>query len=157
TLANIERRFADEPGGGIGVHSPKFEEEQGVERLREFLRDNRVRHPVAADATLAIWKAWGIGGRPSIVVLDAEGSAVWAASGEPDERELAGVITSVLGEARAAGRLAKGKLLGPRPEPDTSGPLRYPGKVLALADGGLAVADTGHDRVVVLDPKGQLR
>ena len=154
TLQKIEERFHGQPLVVVGVHSPKFEEEQELERLRDFVRDNRLVHPVASDGSMAVWKAWGIEGWPTLVLLDVEGKAIWGGSGEPDEKELTSLIASVIEEGRAKGKLAKGELRGLRREPDTSGPLRYPGKVLALADGGLAVSDTGHDRVVLLDRAG---
>jgi thiol-disulfide isomerase/thioredoxin len=40
----------------------------------------------------------------------------------------------------------------PDPEPDVTGALRFPGKAVRLADGALLVADTGHHRLVELDP-----
>jgi thiol-disulfide isomerase/thioredoxin len=154
TLRQIEARFAGEPVVVIGVHSPKFDEEKGLERLRHVLRDNRVEHPVAVDADMAVWNAWDVRGWPTVAVLDVSGKAVWAGSGEPDAGELERVVESVLGEARARGALASGALAGVRPEPDTATALRYPGKVLALSGGGLAIADTGHDRVVLVDRDG---
>jgi sugar lactone lactonase YvrE len=138
------------------VHSPKFDEEREIERLRDVLLDNAIEHPVAVDGDMAIWRAWGVSGWPTVVVLDVEGKGVWAASGEPDLDELTSTITNALEEGRARGRLARGDLLGTRPEKDAGAALRYPGKVIALEGGGLAVADTGHHRVVLLDAKGAL-
>jgi len=154
TLKKIEDAFRGQPVVVIGVHSPKFEGERGAERLRDIVHVNELEHPIAVDANMAIWDAWGVQGWPTIAVLDVEGRAVWADSGEPDAEDLTRVIASALAEGRAKGKLAAGELPGLRAEKEHAGALRYPGKVLALSDGGLAIADTGHDRVVLLDARG---
>jgi thiol-disulfide isomerase/thioredoxin/sugar lactone lactonase YvrE len=156
TLQKIEERFRGQPVVVIGVHSPKFEEEQKVERLRDFLRGSGIEHPIAVDAEMAIWRAWGVEGWPTVAVLDVAGRAIWAASGEPGEDELTRVVASALEEGRGQGKLARGELPGVRAEKETAGALRYPGKVLALESGGLAIADTGHNRVVLLDKGGRV-
>ncbi|UQA62166.1 thioredoxin-like domain-containing protein [Polyangium aurulentum] len=156
TLAAIEHRFRDEPFVVIGVHSPKFDEERDPARLRDVLADLAVEHPVAVDAEMLIWNTWGVRGWPTFALVDAEGRVAWAASGEPDAEELSTLIESALSEARASKKLAKGPLRGLRPERGPAGPLRYPGKVTALADGGLAIADTGHHRIVLTDKAGSV-
>jgi thiol-disulfide isomerase/thioredoxin len=155
-LHAIEDRFRGRAVTVVGVHSPKFDEEKEAGRLRDVVRDNRIEHPIAVDGSMAIWRAWGIESWPTVLVLDVDGRAVWGAAGEPDVEELSRVVASALDEGRLAGKLARGPLRGVRVEPSADGPLRYPGKVLALKDGGMAIADTGHDRVVVLDKGGKL-
>jgi thiol-disulfide isomerase/thioredoxin/sugar lactone lactonase YvrE len=154
TLAAIEARFRDEPVVVVGVHSPKFDEERDPARLRDAIAALGIEHPVALDASMTIWDGWGVRGWPTIAVLDTEGRVAWADSGEPDRAELEGVIRYALAEARASKKIATTPLRGLRPEHGAAGPLRYPGKVLALADGGLAIADSGHDRVVLTDRGG---
>jgi thiol-disulfide isomerase/thioredoxin len=155
-LAELERRFAGRPFVVVGVHSPKFDAEQDPARLRDALGELGVEHPIAVDANMAIWRAWGVSGWPTLAVLDTKGHAVWAGSGEPNTDELASVVETVLDEARRAGELAKGALPGLRREKDGSGALRYPGKVATLPDGGLAIADTGHDRVILRGADGSI-
>lgn len=156
TLHRLEERFRGRELVVIGVHSPKFETEREVDRLRDIVRDNRIEHPIAVDASMDIWRAWGVEAWPTVAVLDTSGRVIWATMGEPDEEDLTRVVASALEEGKAEGRLAKGELKGLRLEKETSGALRYPGKVLALAQegGGLAIADTGHNRVVLLDKAG---
>ena len=155
-LHALEDRFRGRAVTVVGVHSPKFNEEKEAGRLRDVVRDNRIEHPVAVDASMAIWRAWGVEGWPTVAVLDVEGRAIWAASGEPSLEELSSVVATALDEGRRGGKLAQGPLRGVRVEPGENKPLRYPGKVLALKDGGLAIADTGHDRVVVVDRSGKV-
>lgn len=155
-LHALEDRFRGRAVTVVGIHSPKFDEEKEAGRLRDIVRDNRIEHPVAVDDRMAIWRAWGVEGWPTVAVLDVEGRAIWAASGEPSIDELSSVVATALDEGRRGGKLAQGPLHGVRAEPSESRPLRYPGKVLALGDGGLAIADTGHDRVVVIDKGGKV-
>lgn len=156
TLKRLEEAFRGQPLVVVGVHSPKFETEKRSDRLRDIVRDNRIEHPIAVDGDMAIWKEWGVEAWPTVAVLDTSSRVVWATSGEPDGKDLRRVVATVLAEGKAEGRLAKGEIRGARPERDTAGALRYPGKVLALEGGGIAIADTGHDRVVLLDKTGAL-
>lgn len=160
-LARLEARLAKDPAFVVvGVHSPKFDDERELEPLREFVRDRGIRHPVALDREMGVWRAWGVQAWPTVAVLDERGRIAWAASGEPDEAELSKVVDALLADARALaaageGRVATTPLRGLRPEPAVDGPLRYPAKVAALSDGRLAVSDTGHHRVVILDANGE--
>lgn len=154
TLQKLEARFRGQPLVVIGVHSPKFEQEREADRLRDIVRDNHIEHPIALDGEMGIWNVWGVEAWPTVAVLDVRGRVVWATSGEPDERDLTSVVASVIAEGRRQGSLAKGELRGLRLEPDSSGALRYPGKLTVLADGGLAIADTGHHRIILVDKSG---
>ena len=156
TLQKIEDAFRGLPLVVVGVHSPKFDEEEDAERLVDIVLDNRIAHPVASDAKMKVWRAWGVEAWPTIAVLDTNGKALWAGAGEPDFDELSAVVRSVMREARDEGTLAKGDFERLRPEKDTAGVLRYPGKVIGLADGGMAIADTGHHRIVIVDRDGKV-
>lgn len=155
-LQKIEEAFEGLPLVVVGVHSPKFDEEEDAERLVDIVLDNRIRHPVASDAQMKVWRAWGVEAWPTVAVLDTNGKALWAGAGEPDYDELATVVRSAMREARDKGTLAKGAFERIKPEKDTAGFLRYPGKVIGLADGGMAVADTGHHRIVIVDKEGKV-
>jgi thiol-disulfide isomerase/thioredoxin/sugar lactone lactonase YvrE len=154
TLHKLEEAFRGQPLVVIGVHSPKFDQEKRADRLRDIVLDNHIEHPVAVDGEMAIWKEWGVEAWPTVAVLDTAGRVIWVTMGEPDAQDLTNVVASALAEGRAQGKLAKGELRGVRREPETGGALRYPGKVLALSSGGLAIADTGHNRIILLDKSG---
>lgn len=156
TLQKIEDAFKGLPLVVVGVHSPKFDEEEDAERLVDIVLDNRIAHPVASDAQMKVWRAWGVEAWPTVAVLDANGKALWAGAGEPDFEELSAVVRSAMREARAKGTLAKGAFERLRPEKETAGALRYPGKVIGLANGGMAIADTGHHRVLIVDKEGKV-
>lgn len=154
-LKRVEERFKSEPVVVIGVHSPKFDEEKELPRLRDIVRDQRIEHPVALDASMHIWNTWGVDAWPTVAILDTSGRLVWAAMGEPSESDLMRVTASVLEEGKRKSMLASAPLKGLSPERPSDDALRYPGKVLALPQGGLAIADTGHHRIVLLDKDGR--
>jgi thiol-disulfide isomerase/thioredoxin len=156
TLKRLEEAFRGAPVVVVGVHSPKFDEEADAERLVDIVLDNRIEHPVASDANMRVWRAWGVEAWPTIAVLDQNGKAVWAGAGEPDYEELSGIVRSLVKDAHSRGELARGELPRLRPEKETAGVLRYPGKVVGLENGGMAIADTGHNRVLLTDKDGKI-
>ncbi len=156
TLAKIEDQFANDPVVVVGVHSPKFDAETERARLSDAVRQYSIKHPVAVDGSMKVWNAWGVDAWPTVVVLDTKGRAVWVGSGEPDRDVLASIISSALAEGKSNGTLSTAKIAGITPEKDDSGPLKFPGKVTSLVGGGLAVSDTGHNRIVLLDSAGKV-
>ena len=157
-LRDIEHEFAGQPLTVLGVHSAKFDAERDPQRIREAMKRYGVEHPVAVDSDMKIWDRYGASGWPTIVVIKPNGKVAGIAGGEPDGNLLRAVIRGVMADARADGTLSK----EPRPikssvSSDSQGPLAYPGKVLALASGDLAVSDSGHHRVLVLDRAGKVR
>lgn len=157
-LRDIEHEFAGQPLTVIGVHSAKFDGERDPRRIREAMQRYGVEHPVAVDSNMTIWDRYGASGWPTIVVIKPNGRVAGVAGGEPDGNLLRAVIRGVMADARADGSLSQ----EPRPvkppvRSDSQGPLAYPGKVLALPNGDLAVSDSGHHRVLVLDRSGKVR
>ena len=80
-LKTLEQRFPDELVV-IGVHSPKFANEQVTENLRRILVRYEIEHPVANDADHAIWRAYGVQAWPTRVIIDPAGNLVGTAMGE---------------------------------------------------------------------------
>jgi thiol-disulfide isomerase/thioredoxin/DNA-binding beta-propeller fold protein YncE len=150
-LAGLEKKYANQGLVVVGVHSPKFDAETENERLRSALAENEIGHPVAVDGQMKVWNAWSARSWPTIVVLDAHGRVVFRRSGEPDKEELSTTIAAALDEAKREGILKTGAIAGLAPEAKDTGPLAFPGKVIALANGDVAVSDTLHHRVVFTD------
>ncbi|MEO6417869.1 MAG: redoxin family protein [Polyangiaceae bacterium] len=155
-LAAIEKQFETEPVVVVGVHSPKFDAESERERLRSIVQEYSIAHPVAVDGSMKVWNAWGVQSWPTVFVIDAHGRIVWTRGGEPDREELASVVRSALAESAKDGSIKREKVAGLRPEKDGTGALAFPGKVVALADGGLGITDSGHHRIVFTDPSGKV-
>lgn len=156
----LERRYADVLVV-IGVHSPKFPHEHDHDAVRRAVARHRVEHPVLDDPEMRTWDAYAVRAWPTLVLVDAAGRVALHVSGEGHADTLARAIEALVAEAEEAGTLRRGAF-----EPDESaepvevagtGELAFPGKVAADAEGArLAVADTGHDRVLVIAPTGEI-
>jgi DNA-binding beta-propeller fold protein YncE len=153
-LSAIEHRFAGRPVVVLGVHSAKFDAERDADRLRDIVSEYSIVHPIAVDGSMKIWDAWGARAWPTVKVLDSTGHIVWTGSGEPKESDIAAAVDEALAKGAQAGALSEKPLAGLRHEVDHSGPLSFPGKVIVLADGTLAISDSGHHRVVFAGADG---
>ncbi len=152
----LEERFRDQPFQVVGIHSGKFEAEKEVSAVAEAMARWGIDHPVGTDSDLVVWDQYAIHGWPTAVLVDARGYAVAWFRGEPELAALTAWIQAALDDGRARGVLAAGPAEFRRPRPGETGPLAFPGKVLALSAGGLAVADSGHHRLLLLDAAGKL-
>lgn len=141
----------------IGVHSAKFDAEQEPERIREAMARHGVRHPVIVDERHRIWQAYAVRSWPTLVVIRPDGTLAAVAPGEAELDALDAFVGGVLDEARADGTLARAPVAFDALPEESTGPLRFPGKLIALPRGGLAVSDSGHHRVLLLDDDGRLR
>jgi len=156
-LKKLERAYADSLVV-IGVHSAKFTTERDAQNIVEAILRYEIEHPVVNDAEHAIWNRFGIDAWPSLVLVDPEGYAVWATSGEITFEQVDAILKAAIPYYRKKG------LLDPTPlrfnieaqrAPDT--PLRFPGKVLADESGNrLFIADSNHNRIVVTRLDGSL-
>jgi len=156
-LERVERRFGDRPVVVIGVHSGKFDAEKDPHRIKAALRRHGVHHPVVVDSDFRIWHDYDVHAWPTLVVIDPNGRIVARESGEPSPGALGDLVDAMLAHYGAEGRLASARLsITAPPLPDT-GPLAFPGKLAVAPDGRIAVADSGHHRVVILDPNGQVK
>jgi len=146
-LRPLEEHFADNLVV-IGIHSPKFEHERDHEVLERAVARYEVRHPVLDDPDRNTWDQYGIRAWPTLVLIDPEGYAVAAVAGEGNASALERVIEEMIEEHRERGTLNETpiEMLPPQIR---AGALRFPGKVATGPNGLLAVADSGHNRVVV--------
>lgn len=153
-LRGLERRFADVLTV-IGIHTPKFPHERDPDAVADAVARHRLEHPVLHDPDAVLWDAYGVRAWPTLVLIDATGRVAATLSGEGHAVRLAAAIERLVDEARAQGTLAEEPLVLPDPGPAPTGrsELAFPGKVaVGTAPDGtvrLAVADTGHDRVLV--------
>jgi len=137
----------------IGVHSPKFPHEGEPDHLRRALTELNMRYPVLDDPEMATWSQYGVKGWPTIVAIDPTSRVVGAITGEGNKAVLNELVADLVGKHR--------KQLNPfeidlRETPAPTGMLAMPGKVASDGDQRLAVADTGHDRVLVVDISGHI-
>ncbi|MDO5752734.1 NHL domain-containing thioredoxin family protein [Arthrobacter sp.] len=131
----------------VGVHSPKFEHEADPVALAAAVERYEIHHPVLDDPELVTWQAYSARAWPTLVVVDPEGYIVAHLSGEGHAAGLESFIPELIAEHEAKGTLHRGDGPYVAPEP-VSRDLRFPGKVLPLANGNFLVSDTGHHRLV---------
>jgi thiol-disulfide isomerase/thioredoxin len=154
-LRGLERRFAGSLVV-VGVHSPKFPHEHDHAAVRAAVARHRVEHPVLDDPAMETWGAYAVKAWPTLVLIDAEGRVALTVSGEGHAVELAAAIEQLVDEACAAGTLREERV-ALEGEAQGTGELAFPGKVV-LDDAArrLAIADTGHDRVLVTALGGEV-
>ena len=141
----------------IGVHSAKFEGERGSGRILAAAQRFGLKHPVINDSDFAIWNSFGVRAWPTLILLDGTGKEIARYEGEGHKSELSNDIHSALAATPAKTATPPiASLIAPDTNKAT---LSFPAR-LAYAPGTfwgdvLFVADTGHDRIVGFDLKGQ--
>ena len=154
-LRPLEARYADVLVV-IGVHSPKFPHETDHGALERAVVRHRITHPVLDDPELATWEQYGIKGWPTLVVIDPEGYVVGGVSGEGAGPVLERAVTELVAEHQAKGTLITGGVVATPSLDVSTGTLAFPGKVACDGEERLAIADTGHDRVLITDLEGRV-
>jgi peroxiredoxin len=70
-----QNRYKDEKSFQlIGIHTPEFDAEKNVDRIKNRLAQNQLTFPVAVDNDRANWKAWGNRFWPCIYLVDRRGT-----------------------------------------------------------------------------------
>jgi thiol-disulfide isomerase/thioredoxin len=154
-LAKLEAKYKDELVV-IGVHTAKFPAERETENIRRKVAEYRIKHPVVNDANQVIWNRFKVNSWPTLILIDANGRYVDRAAGEGHFDAVDRTIGELVEREKARGELNLAPIVfTPEMERRTDGPLLYPGKVLADAEGSrLFIADTGHNRIVQTDLEG---
>jgi thiol-disulfide isomerase/thioredoxin len=155
-LAKLEAKYKDELVV-IGVHTAKFPAERETENIRRKVAEYRIKHPVVNDANQVLWNRFGVNSWPTLVLIDANGRYVDRASGEGNFEAVDRAIGQLVELHKARGELNSAPIVfTPEMERSTNGPLLYPGKVFADAEGKrLFIADTGHNRIIQTDLDGE--
>lgn len=136
----------------LGVHSPRYPGEAGTRHLRQSLDRFRVAYPVVNDPELKLWRAFGLKGLPTQVLVDRDGCIAGVFTGPARPQRLEQVIRYQCNRrSRVPPRNAAPPAV-PR-LPDTSRVLAFPGRVLA-AGNRLYIADSAHNRILVTTPGG---
>ncbi|MGY1436896.1 NHL domain-containing thioredoxin family protein [Streptomyces reniochalinae] len=138
----------------VGVHSPKFVHEAEHAAVVDAVERYGVEHPVLDDPELATWKQYAVRAWPTLVVIDPEGYVVAQHAGEGHVHAIERLVEQLEAEHGAKGTLRRGEGPYMPPEPVATD-LRFPGKVLALPDGGFLVSDTTRHQLVELAADGE--
>jgi thiol-disulfide isomerase/thioredoxin len=91
-------RYRDKGLTVIGVHSPEFDEEREVEKLRSEVGSLRIHYPVVTDNDYATWNAYNVEAWPTMFLLDKQGRIRWKHVGEGDYDEAERLIQQLLAE-----------------------------------------------------------
>jgi thiol-disulfide isomerase/thioredoxin len=98
-----EERYRDDGLVLIGVHTPEFEFEHDVEKIRSALGEMGIAYPIAVDNDYAVWRAFNNNYWPALYFADAEGQIRHHRFGEEDYERSERVIQQLLTEAGADG------------------------------------------------------
>jgi DNA-binding beta-propeller fold protein YncE len=148
-LRKLEERFRGKVAV-VGVHSGKYTTERRTDRIRDASLRLGVEHAIVNDRQFRVWRSYAVNAWPTIVVIDPAGYVIGQHAGEFTCEEIEPFLQRVLREAESNGSL---RSHGEHDSPDAPtfqpGQLRYPGKVALSDDGRLAIADSGHQRVLI--------
>lgn len=136
----------------VGIDSPKFAASKTREGLLSFIQRYDLRHPVVLDPEMSLWQAYGVQAWPTLILVGPEGDVRGQFIGEQSYEQLAGPIDAALKDAPPASRLAKLPL---RPLALQPHGLATPAGI-AVSPSQVAIADTGHNRIVLADHSGKL-
>jgi thiol-disulfide isomerase/thioredoxin len=156
-LAQLEKKYEEKPVVFIGVHSAKFTTEQVAENVEAAVNRYEIAHPVIVDKKMRIWSAFGANAWPTIVIIDPNGTIVYKQAGEGQKEAIEDVIEVLLQRHAEKGTLAKVPLRPKTKKPKNSHTLSFPGKLAISESGRLAVSDSNHNRVLVVDLAGKIQ
>jgi thiol-disulfide isomerase/thioredoxin len=66
----------------VGIHTPEFDSEKSIDRIKERMAKNKLTFPVAVDNAQANWKAWNNRYWPCVYVIDKAGHVRYHWEGE---------------------------------------------------------------------------
>ncbi|MDB4899262.1 MAG: alkyl hydroperoxide reductase/Thiol specific antioxidant/Mal allergen [Gemmatimonadetes bacterium] len=154
-MRELESRFPDQIAV-VGVHSGKYTAERETSRIRDASIRLGAVHPTINDRQFRLWRAYAVRAWPTLVAIDPRGFVVGTQAGEFTADRIAPFAERVIAEARSVGALVEGRLhFAPDAPTSQSRTLAFPGKV-AVDGRRIAIADSGHHRVLVgtLDDAG---
>src|ERR1039457_4526246 len=153
-LRAIEQKYPEQVVV-VGVHSPKFANERNTASVKDAIERYEIHHPIIHDPKMTIWNAYAIQAWPTLVVIGADGNILEQIPGEPDRDRLIAAIGDLVDKSASAGTLKPARLdLEPLAEP--KGRFLFPGKLKAVPGAAKrwALADGGHNQIVLLDDHG---
>jgi thiol-disulfide isomerase/thioredoxin len=101
-----QERYAGKGVTIVGIHTPEFEQEADVKRVRAKAEQNGLKFPIAVDNHRRNWKNWENRYWPSIYLIDKKGQVRYRWEGELDsattkgERLMRQKIDELLAEKR---------------------------------------------------------
>ncbi len=118
--------------------------------VQAFIQRYGLSDPILLDAKLTLWNAYGVRAWPTLFLLGPDGQVRKRFIGEQSWRQLAGPIKAALAGAPPASTL---KPLPLRAMMLNEGVLATPSGI-AVSPSLVAIADSGHDRIVLANHQG---
>jgi len=137
----------------VGVDSPKFSASATTQGLLDFMHRYQIRHPVILDSGSTLWNAYDVAAWPTLVLIGPDGKVRGRYIGEQGVDTLAGPIKTALADTPPASKLAPLPMLVMAGRASS---LSVPNG-LAVSEGEVAIADTGHNRIVLTDTRGRVK
>lgn len=150
-LAKLEHEFGSKLLI-VSVHSPKFDNERNPQLVARIVDRYGIHHPVVNDVDYQLWNTYRVAAWPSFVIFDPQGQYVGKLSGEGQYASLRKATSALLAEYKGMGNQTKVPF---KAMPADDRPLRYPGKI-AVSPKWVAIADSGHNQVVITNHQGQV-
>jgi peroxiredoxin len=91
----------------VGIHTPEFDAEKDVERIKARAEKNRLTFAIAVDNNQTNWKAWQNQYWPCIYLVDKTGNVRYRWAGELGDdgfKKVSGLIDELLAEKAAKGK-----------------------------------------------------
>ncbi|XP_041818492.1 NHL repeat-containing protein 2 [Chelmon rostratus] len=158
-LHQLEKKHSVKDGLVIvGVHSAKFPNEKALDNVRSAVLRYDICHPVVNDSEAHLWHELEVSCWPTLVLLGPHGNLLFSLVGEGHRDKLTLFTDAALRYYGEQG-LLKTHAVGIKLYRDSLPPsvLSFPGKVAVdNSKKRLAVADTGHHRILVVSSTGQL-
>lgn len=147
-METLMKQYGDQPFQVVGVHSPKFYNEQNVDSVKAAIIRNGISFPVIVDKGHALWKRYGVQAWPTYIVISSEGAVVGRLAGEKRLKLLEPMIKQTLKQGKKKKTLTKQRYVPQPPKyPDTL--LSFPAKLaMDVKNKILYIADSGHHQVV---------
>lgn len=96
-LNALQAQFATRGLKIIGVHSPEFERERDVDRIKEKIAEFALDHPVMVDNDFSYWKALQNRYWPAFYLIDKQGRLrhVYAGETHPGDSQARKIATAI--------------------------------------------------------------
>jgi thiol-disulfide isomerase/thioredoxin len=157
-LRYLEKKYAGKPFVVIGVHSAKFTNEKEAANVQQAVWRYEIEHPVVVDSDFTVWQAYAVRAWPTLVLIDPEGYLLGIFSGEGNREILENYIEVTLEIFAQEEKLSAAPLtLHAEGRGLAEAFLKFPGKITAHQESRrLAVADTNHNRIVIITANGKV-
>ncbi len=132
----------------VGVHSPKFEFEKDSNAIRSAVHRHGIEHPILNDPEMSTWRAYGVRGWPTLVLVDPFGEIMGTWSGEGHGQAISTTIRDLIPGYESKGQLKRG---GSHFQAEVTRASVYvqPGKIEALDSERVLISDSGNHSLAV--------